>query len=176
MPSLTLRRPMAALLALFAVVAPLAAQTGYQQPPAAVAQVLDAPATPTVLTSPDRSLLILLERPGLPSIAEISAPEYRLAGLRLNPRTNGPSRQFGARGLSVLPVSGGDVQRIAAALPDGAGITNANWSPNGRLMAFIVTTDDALTLWVADPCRAHGTAGERAASQRCAGRTLRLDD
>jgi hypothetical protein len=30
--------------------------------------------------SPDRALLILLERPGLPSIAEISAPEYRLAG------------------------------------------------------------------------------------------------
>lgn len=150
MPSLTLRRPMAALLALL-VAAPLAAQSGYQQPPSAVAQVLDAPATPTVLTSPDRALLILLERPGLPSIAEVSAPEYRLAGLRLNPRTNGPSRQFGARGLSVMPVSGGSAQPIAAALPDGAGITNASWSPNGRLMAFIVTTDDALTLWVADP-------------------------
>ena len=70
------------------VVAPVAAQQGYQQPPAAVARILDAPARPQVLTSPDKSLLVMLERPGLPSIATISEPEYRLAGIRLNPRTS----------------------------------------------------------------------------------------
>lgn len=130
---------------------PLPAQQGYQQPPAAVARILDAPAKPTLLTSPDKSLLVLLERPGLPSIAEVSEPEYRLAGLRLNPRTSGPSRQNPSRGMSVMPLRGGEAQPIATQLPAGGGISYPSWSPNGKLLAFVVSTDDALTLWVADP-------------------------
>lgn len=141
-----------AALALLCLVAtpPLAAQAGYRQPADAIARILDAPATPTVLTSPDRSTMVLLERPGLPSIAEISAPEYRVAGIRLDPRTSGPSRQNPARGLSVQPMTGGVPTPIAMNLPRDAGISYAAWSPSGRSLAFVVSTDDALTLWVAD--------------------------
>lgn len=144
-------RAVATVVALLATAAPLAAQQGYQQPPAAVARVLDAPARPQILTSPDKSLLVLLDRPGLPSIATISEPEYRLAGIRLNPRTSGPSRQNPSRGMRVMPMRGGDAQPIAMQLPAGGGISNPSWSPNGKLIAFVVSTDDALTLWVADP-------------------------
>ena len=126
------------------------AQGTYRQPAAAIAQILDAPATPTVQVSPDRTMLLLLERPGLPSIAEISAPEYRVAGIRLDPRTSGPSRQSLARGLSILPIGGGTATPVAMALPAGAGIGNLVWSPNGARFAFVVSTDDALTLWVGD--------------------------
>lgn len=139
------------IAALFALAAPAVAQQGYQQPPAAVARILDAPAKPTLLTSPDKSLLILLDRPGLPSIAELSEPEYRLAGIRLNPRTSGPSRQNPSRGMRVMPLRGGDAQPIAMQLPAGGGISYTSWSPNGKLLSFVVSTDDALTLWVADP-------------------------
>ena len=48
------------------------AQDGYRQPPTAVAQILDAPALPTVMVTPDRKHLMLLERPGLPSIAGLA--------------------------------------------------------------------------------------------------------
>ena len=137
------------LLALLS--APLAAQGGYQQPPDVVARILDAPATPTALPSPDKQLIVLLERPGLPSIAEISAPEHRLAGIRLNPRNSGPSRQNPARGMSVVPMRGGAAQPITMSLPADGGISNTSWSPNGKLVAFVVVTDEALTLWVADP-------------------------
>lgn len=147
--ALRTRRLSIALLVAFA--APLAAQSGYQQPAPAIARILDAPAKPSILISPDKSLLVLLERPGLPSIAEVSAPEYRLAGLRLNPRTSGPSRQNPSRGIAVMPMSGGEAQPIAMQLPADGGISYASWSPNGRLMSFVVSTDDALTLWVADP-------------------------
>ena len=140
-----------AVALLFFVAAPLAAQSGYQQPPDVVARILDAPATPTALPSPDKQLIVLLERPGLPSIAEISAPEHRLAGIRLNPRNSGPSRQNPARGMSVVPMRGGAAQPITMSLPADGGISNTSWSPNGKLVAFVVVTDDALTLWVADP-------------------------
>jgi dipeptidyl aminopeptidase/acylaminoacyl peptidase len=149
------RRLLAALplsaSALVLATASAAAQQGYQQPPAAVARILDAPARPQVLTSPDKSLLVMLERPGLPSIATISEPEYRLAGIRLNPRTSGPSRQNPSRGISVMPMRGGEAQPIQMQLPAGGGISYPAWSPNGKLMSFVVSTDDALTLWVADP-------------------------
>jgi dipeptidyl aminopeptidase/acylaminoacyl peptidase len=144
-------RALFAALTLAVAVAPAAAQTGYQQPPDVVARILDAPAKPTTLVSPDRSLLVMLERPGLPSIAEVSAPEHRLAGIRLNPRTSGPSRQNPATGISVMPMTGGDARPLAMQLPAGAGISNPSWSPSGTLMSFVVSTDDALTLWVADP-------------------------
>jgi len=129
---------------------PALAQTAYRQPPAAIAQILDAPATPLASLSADRSMIVLLERPGLPPISEIAAPEYRVAGIRLNPRTSGPSRQNPARGLSVMPLAGGAATPIAMSLPRDAGIGNLSWSPNGQRFAFVVSTDDALTLWVGD--------------------------
>jgi dipeptidyl aminopeptidase/acylaminoacyl peptidase len=141
-----------AIVALSAVAAPIAVQSQgtYRQPPAAVAQVLDAPATPTALLSPDRSRIVLLERPGLAPITEIAAPEYRVAGIRLNPRTSGPSRQNPSRGISVMPIAGGPATPIAMALPRDAGISYTNWSPDGAKLSFVVSTDSALTLWVAD--------------------------
>src|SRR5438128_12664930 len=80
-----------------ALVTPAAAQEsrsaspGYRMPPKAIAELIDAPVTPGASLSPNREWLLLLEVPSLPPIAEISQPELRLAGLRFNPRTNGPS-------------------------------------------------------------------------------------
>ncbi len=127
-----------------------AAQVAYRQPPAAIQQILDAPATPTSVVTPDRSMILLLQRPGLPPISEIAAPEYRVAGIRLDPRTSGPSRQNPARGISVMPLAGGEPAPLAMSLPAGAGVGTPLFSPDGRRFAFVVSTDDALTLWVAD--------------------------
>ena len=139
-------RHVAALL----VLTPALAAAQYRQPPAPIAQILDQPATPLVQLSPDRTQLLLLERPGLPPINEVAAFEYRLAGLRFDPRTSGPSRGQSYSSLSLQPVQGGAARPIAANLPAGAGIGNVSWSTDGQRIAFTVTTDDAITLWVAD--------------------------
>ena len=67
----------------------LLADDGYKIPPKAIADLVDAPITPNVLLSPDKKHLLILERTSLPSIEELSQPELRLAGLRINPMTNG---------------------------------------------------------------------------------------
>ena len=67
-------------------------KTGYQLPPEAIVSLLDAPQTPSVNLSPDNQTMLLLFRPGLPSIADLSQPELRLAGVRFDPSTHGPSR------------------------------------------------------------------------------------
>ena len=123
---------------------------GYRQPPAPIAQILDAPATPSVQLSPDRTTLLLLERPGLPSIADVSAPELRLAGIRFDPVASGPSRENNFTALSLMPVAGGATRRVAMTLPAGASIANVQWAPGGQLVSFTVNTGGAITLWVAD--------------------------
>ncbi|MCE9601816.1 MAG: prolyl oligopeptidase family serine peptidase [Gemmatimonadetes bacterium] len=144
-------RVLARSIALLPLVSTLAsAQAAYRQPPAVIQRILDAPATPTALMSPDRTAILLLERPGLPPISEIAAPEFRVAGIRLDPRTSGPSRQNPARGISIMPIAGGAPTPLAMALPTDAGVGTPTWSPNGKLFAFVVNTSDALTLWVGD--------------------------
>src|SRR6185295_14245452 len=62
----------------------------YQRPPQAIIDILDVPPTPQASLSPTRDQLLLIQRPSHPSIADVAAPMLRLAGLRINPQTNGP--------------------------------------------------------------------------------------
>ena len=64
----------------------------YRMPPRAIADLVDAPVTPAVSVCPNREWLLVMERAGPPPISKLAAPELRLAGLRIDPRTNGRSR------------------------------------------------------------------------------------
>ncbi len=138
-----------ATLAVAALSTVAAAQSGYQQPPPAIASVLDAPLTPLVSPSPSRTRLLLSERAGYPSIAEVAAPEFKLAGLRFDPRSNGPSRGSGMRALSIMPITGGEARRISVPWPAGTDttggpISNVSWSPSGEHTFFTVTTETGI--------------------------------
>src|SRR4051812_28562938 len=117
---LRLSHPVVASLVAIAVIAPMSASgllqaqaVTYQQPPEPIRSILDATPTPLVTLSPDRKWMLLLERPGLPSIAELSAPELGLAGLRIDPRSNGPSRGTSYTALRLQPVAGGAATTVA---------------------------------------------------------------
>ncbi|MCR4339451.1 MAG: prolyl oligopeptidase family serine peptidase [Gemmatimonadaceae bacterium] len=128
-----------------------AAQDGYRQPPAPIAQILDAARTPIVSVSPDRATLLLQERDEMPSIAELAAPEARLAGLRINPRTNAASRATTFKGLRLLRIGarGAEPERRIA-LPPGASVGNITWARDGGRIAFTMAGDSGLTLWLAN--------------------------
>src|SRR5262245_59483992 len=132
----------------------------YQQPPPPIAQILDAAPSPQVRLSPDRSLLLVLERPALPSLAELTAPELRLAGLRFSPRTNGPSRESGFTGLRLLAVAGRTERRLE--VPAQGRLGNVIWSPDSSRVAFTVTAEDGIRLWLADAA----TGATRALTER----------
>src|SRR5260370_17298509 len=67
-------------------------QEGYKKPPKSITDVLDAPPLPVVLLSPTRDRMLLVQGVNYPTIADLAEPMLRLAGLRINPRTNGPHR------------------------------------------------------------------------------------
>jgi len=121
--------------------------TPYQQPPKAVTDILDVPPTPFVSISPTRDYLLLLEREGHPSIAEVAAPMLRIAGLRINPSTNGPHLPPRTNGLIVQTIADGKQRRIE--LPKHANIGFPNWSPDGKHLALTLTTPNRIELWIA---------------------------
>ncbi|MEN5114027.1 prolyl oligopeptidase family serine peptidase [Brevundimonas diminuta] len=127
----------------------------YQQPPAPIAQILDAKPNPGVSISPDRKTLLLTDRANLPAIAELAEPMLRLAGYRINPKNNGPanSRVSWLTGLSFQAVDGGAARPVTG-LPANARLTNVSWAPNGQTVAFLVNAPNGLELWTADVAQA----------------------
>ena len=73
-----------------------AARSGYQMPPKAIVDILDAPPIPTVVVGPDLRTIAVLSRRSMPTIAELAEPIYRIAGARINARTNGRQQRGGA--------------------------------------------------------------------------------
>lgn len=151
-------------LTLLAAVLP-ADTSQYKEPPAPIPAILDAAPSPTVSLSPDRKWLLVMERPALPPIAEVAAPELRLAGLRINPRTYAGSRDAFMTGLKLIglpqspePAKGKKGPTADQALPTpvtvqipgGRRILQAFFSPDSKSLALILTAEGGLELAVAD--------------------------
>jgi dipeptidyl aminopeptidase/acylaminoacyl peptidase len=125
----------------------LAADLPYQQAPADVSEVLNAPPPPLASASPRGNAVVFMQAASHPSIADVAQPMQRLAGIRIDEATNG---------LHVAPTY---VSFILKRLPDGASVPldlpeKANlgapvWSPDGRQFVFTNLTSFGIQLWVA---------------------------
>lgn len=121
----------------------------YQLPPEAIVKILDAPQTPGVMVSPDNTTLLLLDRPGLVSIAELSAPELRIAGLRLDPLTNSQSRGQSVNKITAMNIDGTNLRSFTG-MPAKPAIGGISWADDSKRIIFTNTTDSGVELWVAD--------------------------
>jgi dipeptidyl aminopeptidase/acylaminoacyl peptidase len=126
----------------------LVAQTGYRTPPAPIAEILEPPPLPFASTSPDGRLLLLQERATMPPVADLAAPMLRLAGMRINPATNGPA-SGGATLTGFRLRSLTDGSEMVVRTPDGS-LGSARWSPDGRWLTFTSTHEDRVEQWVAN--------------------------
>jgi len=159
------------VLVLFAAANAVRAQTNvkYQMPPKGIVDLIDVLPTPTVEISPvpiagSARWMLIQQISGLPSITDLAQPELRLAGLRFNPKTNGPSRgrYITSLKLKALP----DGKEIAVSdLPAPPKIRFAEWSPDARKISFVNISDSkedaGLSLWIVDveTARAHRVTG-----------------
>ena len=64
----------------------------YQQPPKEILDLVDAPLAPSVRIDNEGKFLVMLFRNNYKTLGELSENEMRLAGLRINPKTNIGSR------------------------------------------------------------------------------------
>jgi dipeptidyl aminopeptidase/acylaminoacyl peptidase len=128
------------------------AQTAYQKPPKNVMDVLDAPAGAMVSVSPARDKMIVGTPVRYPTIAELAEPMLRLAGSRINPKTNAPHN--GLRIVKMTLKNIADGKETPLALPPNANLSMPDWSNDGKQFAITNTTSTAtgggVELWVGD--------------------------
>ncbi len=121
----------------------------YQLPPQAIIDMVDAAQIPQTSLSPNSAWLMLLERPALPTVAELSQPELRLAGLRINPRNNELSRSNYATAIRFIRLADRS-EKTVQNLPVNARIGDAVWAPDGKQIAFSLVKENAIELMVVD--------------------------
>ncbi|MEM9142397.1 MAG: prolyl oligopeptidase family serine peptidase [Bacteroidota bacterium] len=128
----------------------------YQKPSEEILELVDVPLAPSVLMDDDGEYMVLLYRDAYKSIAELSETELRLAGLRINPKTNIGSRTNYYTNIK-LQKTGDDEAIQIKGLPENARLANFNWSPNQSKMAFTRTTASGVELWLLDIGQAEAT-------------------
>ncbi|MBO0799375.1 MAG: S9 family peptidase, partial [Blastocatellia bacterium] len=122
---------------------------GYLKPPKVIVDILDAPPTPSVTVSPDRRTIALLSRRSMPTIAELAEPIHRVAGERINPRTNGrQQRGEGIIAITLKSIDDGIEKKIS--LPPNPNIAGVSFSHDGKKLSFTNTRENGIELWVAD--------------------------
>jgi dipeptidyl aminopeptidase/acylaminoacyl peptidase len=152
---LSTRPPRVIVLALFVFAPLLAAQEAqkYLLPPQNVIDAFDAEPPAQISVSPNKQQIAIVKARAYPTIAELSQPMYRLAGQRINPKTNGPHRASGLTGTGITSIvlkkiDGGN--EVSVTMPPQARVSDVKFSPDGSRLAFLQTKNDGIELWVAD--------------------------
>jgi dipeptidyl aminopeptidase/acylaminoacyl peptidase len=129
----------------------LAEGTHYRKPPPAIEAVLNAPLTPVVFVAPKRAFIALQTPLRYPPVADLARPMLRLAGLRIDPATNGIHHAPAMTALALERVADGRVFPVA--LPPGARVTSLRFSSDGLRFALTNATQHGTELWL-------GTTGD----------------
>lgn len=128
----------------------------YQKPSKEILELVDAPLAPRVLLTDDGKYMVLLYRNYYKSIAELSETELRLAGLRINPKTNIGSRTNYYYNIKIKEVGNAEAIQVAN-MPNDPRLANFSWSPDQSMIAVTNTTPAGVELWVLDLKKAQVT-------------------
>ena len=124
----------------------------YQKPPKEIEDILNAPAIPFTSVSPAKDKIALFEPVRYPPISELAQPMLRLAGLRINPNTNGQHRQTYSVKMWLKNISDG--KEMTVQLPANAQIFSPAWSADGKYVALGNITPKGIELLIVDTASA----------------------
>ncbi len=120
----------------------------YRKPTQAVLDVLNAPVTPTLAINPTRTFAMQGQPVRYPPIAELAQPMLRIAGMRINPKTNGLHNTVFNSALTLRKIPEGTEIKIE--LPANAKLGLGRWSPDSTRFAVTNTTDRGVELWIGE--------------------------
>jgi hypothetical protein len=123
----------------------LYAQEGleYQVPPKEILDLIDVTMPPRVLVDDNKNYMVYLYRDTYKTIEELSEKEMRLAGLRINPKTNIGSRvsYYNNIKISSLENNPSKIYDVKG-MPTDPRISNIEWSPDQTKIAMTNTTKE----------------------------------
>ncbi len=121
----------------------------YQKPDQAILDLVDVKLAPYTLMDDANENIVFLYRDPYKSIEVLSKEELRLAGLRIDPKTNIGSRVNYFNEVKLKRVGSNDIIAVKG-LPEKPRLTNFSWSPDQRYIALTNTTDEGVELWLLD--------------------------
>jgi len=145
-----------------------AGESGYNQPPKSILDVMLAPSPPMPIVSPTQDTILLVSWQEYPSISRVATPFLRLAGVRVEPKNH--SKHDTPGGYGITPCAGSfelvhiaDRAQIHVALPAGACPGEPIWSADGKRFAFVNIAPESVELWIGDAGtgEAHRVPGAR---------------
>lgn len=128
----------------------------YQTPPKVMADLLLAKPTPNVSIDSKAQWILFSERNPYPSIEELAMPEYRIAGMRINPNNYSPSRQTYINSFRLKNIKTGKTSTVTG-LPTTLYASNVRWNPSETKIAFTQTSQDRIDLYIIDIATAKAT-------------------
>ena len=120
----------------------------YLMPPREIVDAFDVAPLPQAVLSPSKQVMALMWRKAYPSIADLAQPILRLAGARVNPKTNGPQRTTGIYGITFKKIADGSETKVN--VPAQANLSGVRFSPDGAHLSFLNTKENGIELWIAD--------------------------
>lgn len=121
----------------------------YKKPPKEILELVDIERAPSVSMDSKKEQMLFFFRNSFKTLDELSEPEIKLGGLRINPQTNISSTTTFSNNIKYKKVGDKALRQIAG-LPQNAKITFISFSPDETQLAFTNTTDKGVQLWVAD--------------------------
>ncbi|MCJ0743333.1 alpha/beta hydrolase family protein [Pedobacter montanisoli] len=121
----------------------------YQKPAKEIVDLLLAKPTPGVNIDSKAEWILFSERNPYPSIEELAMPEYKIAGMRINPNNYSPSRQTFFNNFSLKNIKTGKTVAITG-LPATLYAGNIRWNPSENKIAFTQTGQNRIDLYVID--------------------------
>ncbi|MDU9048306.1 MAG: prolyl oligopeptidase family serine peptidase [Candidatus Electrothrix sp. Rat3] len=118
----------------------------WKSPPENFLKVLHAPRLPQSWISPPGKYLLLGDPVPYPPLTELSAPMYKLAGIRVNPVLNGYHGQHGYTSPRLVNVD--DEKIVPLDLPEKSEVYAVKWTVDGQRFALVVGHSNHIGLWV----------------------------
>ncbi len=109
--------------------------------------IIDAPPEPVVRFSPDANWMLLIERDAMPDIADVSRRKLQLAGLRIDPVSNGGfqtsfSKAIKLQRRSEVPPGAANAPAIIdIPLEEGAKVSAVSWAHDSKSFVYTIVTD-----------------------------------
>ena len=123
----------------------------YQRPPNEILELVDVSLPPRVLIDENKKFMVHLYRDSYKSIIDLSNPEIKLAGLRLNPNSNSRSRTNYYNNVMISKMDQIDKSaKQIKGLPKNPKLANIKWSPDQTKIAMTNTKEEGVELWFID--------------------------
>ncbi|MDX1651914.1 MAG: prolyl oligopeptidase family serine peptidase [Brumimicrobium sp.] len=130
---------------------PFSAQldVSYKKPPREILELVDIDPTPFLYMDSKGDRGVFISRDAFKSLEDLAQDEVRLGGLRIDPATNGRSRQTYYKDIAVQNLRTGEKIQ-AKNLPDNPRLSDFRWSPSQAYFTFTNTNSEGISLWYMD--------------------------